>query len=161
MQITRAVEYAAMGLMALARREPGTTLMVDEISQEEQISPSFLGKIFQSLSRSGLVRSVRGTGGGFILARSAESITLLDVFESIEGPLALQRCQQPTPSCERSDSCALCSVFEQAQDRVKDVFTQTTIRDLANRHQPMAGPKSAPTAHSPFSASDTQSLPTA
>ncbi|MBM3845749.1 MAG: Rrf2 family transcriptional regulator [Verrucomicrobia bacterium] len=137
MQITRAVEYAAMGLIALARRNSGAVVMLDDISKEEQISPSFLGKIFQSLSKAGLVRSARGTGGGFSLARSPDLITLLNVFEAVEGPMALQRCQAPTPSCERMDSCALCGVFEQAQDRVKEVFGMTTIADLAQRHRPV------------------------
>ncbi|MBL9171195.1 MAG: Rrf2 family transcriptional regulator [Verrucomicrobiales bacterium] len=136
MQITRAVEYGAMGLICLARRAPGQTVMVEEISQEEDAPPSFMSKIFQSLARAGLVRSVRGSGGGFTLARSAEQITLLEVFEAIEGKMALQRCLQSASSCERQEGCALCSVFEQAQDQVKDVFARTTIADLEKKHLP-------------------------
>ena len=136
MQVTRAVEYGAMGLICLARRAPGQTVMLEEISREEEAPASFLGKIFQSLARAGLVRSVRGSGGGFALARPAEQITLLEVFEAIEGKLALQRCQQATPSCERQEGCGLCSVFEQAQDQVKDVFARTTIAELVKRHLP-------------------------
>lgn len=158
MQITRAVEYAAMGLMSLARRPFGTTAMLEELSQEEAIPASFLGKIFQSLAKAGMVRSARGTGGGFMLVRPAEQITLLEVFEAVEGPLALQRCQLPTPACERSDSCALCGVFEQAQDKVKDVFSQTTIHDLALRHQP-ANPRTVtPAAPASYSTSTPSTL---
>ena len=137
MQITRAVEYGAMGLICLARRGPGATVMLEDISQEEGIPSSFLGKIFQSLAKAGLTRSVRGTGGGLILVRLPEQISLLEVFEAIEGPIALQRCLQTTPSCERQVGCALCSVFEQAQDQVKDVFSRTTIADLVKKHQPL------------------------
>ncbi|MBI1839328.1 MAG: Rrf2 family transcriptional regulator [Verrucomicrobia bacterium] len=137
MQITRAVEYGAMGLICLARRAPGATVMLDEISQEEGIPASFLAKIFQNLAKAGLTRSVRGTGGGFILVREPDQISLLDVFEAIEGKIALQRCLQPTPSCERQEGCGLCGVFEQAQDQVKEVFSRTTIADLVKKHQPL------------------------
>ncbi len=134
MQITRAVEYGAMGLICLARRAPGETVMLEEISLEEDVPSSFLGKIFQQLSRAGLIRSVRGNGGGYTLTKQAEEITLLEIFEAIEGKLALQRCLQQPSSCERHDGCALCGVFEQAQDQVKDVFARTTVADLVKRH---------------------------
>ncbi|HAM72231.1 MAG TPA: Rrf2 family transcriptional regulator [Verrucomicrobiales bacterium] len=134
MQITRAVEYGAMGLICLARRGPGETVLLEEISQEESIPASFLGKIFQQMSRAGLVRSIRGTGGGVTLAKAPEQITLLEIFEAIEGPMALQRCLAPTVTCERQEGCALCGVFEQAQDQVKEVFGRTTVADLLKRH---------------------------
>lgn len=123
-----------MGLISLARRGPGETVMLEEISREEESPASFLGKIFQSLARAGLVRSVRGSGGGFTLAKPADQITLLEVFEAIEGKLALQRCQQTVPGCERQEGCALCGVFEEAQDQVREVFERTTIADLLKKH---------------------------
>ncbi len=129
-----------MGLICLARRGRGVTLMLEEISQEEEIPSSFLGKILQSLCKAGLARSVRGNGGGFTLAKEAEQISLLDIFEAIEGKLALQRCLQSPDACERSDGCALCSVFEQAQDQVKDVFARTTVADLLAKHKPLNPP---------------------
>ena len=129
-----------MGLICLARRGRGVTLMLEEISQEEGIPASFLGKILQNLTKAGLIRSVRGNGGGFTLARNAEEISLLEVFEAIEGKMALQRCLQSPSSCERTDSCALCGVFEQAQDQVKDVFGRTTIADLLAKHKPLNPP---------------------
>ena len=110
--------------------------MVEAISQEEDAPASFMSKIFQGLARAGLVRSVRGSGGGFTLAKPADRITLLEVFEAIEGKMALQRCLQSAPSCERQEGCALCSVFEQAQDQIKEVFSRTTIADLEKRHIP-------------------------
>ena len=64
MQITRAGEYGVLGLLALARRSPGQMALIDEVSQEEQIPKPFLSKIFQNLSKAGLLRSNRGSGGG-------------------------------------------------------------------------------------------------
>ena len=65
MQITRAGEYAIIGLLYLARQPADRTVMIDEISAAEKVPNSFLAKIFQSLAKSGLVQSQRGAGGGF------------------------------------------------------------------------------------------------
>ena len=136
MQITRAGEYGVLGLICLARRPFGSVVMIDEVSREEEIPKSFAAKIFQSLVRAGLVRSNRGTGGGFTLLKRPEEITVLHVIEAIEGKIALQRCLSEPTVCVHSGHCALCGLFEQAQERVKDVFSQTSVADLAKKHVP-------------------------
>jgi Rrf2 family iron-sulfur cluster assembly transcriptional regulator len=138
MQITRAGEYGVLGLMCLARRAFGTVVMVDEVSREEHIPKSFAAKIFQSLAKAGLVKSNRGTGGGFALLKKPGEITVLEVIEAIEGKIAFQRClAEEEPKCEHFGGCALCGLFEQAQDRVKDVFSRTTLADLEKTHVPV------------------------
>ena len=138
MQITRAGEYAVLGLMCLARRPVGAVVMIDEVSREERIPKSFAAKIFQSLAKGGLVKSNRGTGGGFTLLKSPGDITVLQVIEAIEGKIAFQRCLSPEePKCEHHGGCALCGLFEQAQDQVKDVFSRTTLTDLMKTHVPV------------------------
>lgn len=128
-----------LGLMCLARRPSGSVVMIDDVSREERIPKSFAAKIFQSLVRAGLVRSNRGSGGGFTLARSPEQITVLEVIEAIEGKIALQRCLAEPTACDHSGGCALCGLFEQAQDRVKEVFSRTTLADLGKKHMPPVG----------------------
>jgi Rrf2 family transcriptional regulator, iron-sulfur cluster assembly transcription factor len=138
MQITRAGEYGVLGLMCLARRPVGSVVMIDEVSREERIPKSFAAKIFQSLAKGGLVKSNRGTGGGFTLMKKAGEITVLEVIEAIEGKIALQRClSEDEPKCEHFGGCALCGLFEQAQDRVKEVFSRTTLADLMKTHVPV------------------------
>jgi Rrf2 family transcriptional regulator, iron-sulfur cluster assembly transcription factor len=137
MQITRAGEYGVLGLLNLARRRPGDTVMIDELCREEKIPRSFLAKIFQSLAKAGLVRSVRGARGGFALIKTPSEITILEIIESIEGRIAFQRCLQEEKGCEHVGGCALCGLFEQAQDGVKDVFMRTTLADLLKQsHTP-------------------------
>jgi Rrf2 family transcriptional regulator, iron-sulfur cluster assembly transcription factor len=134
MQVTRAGEYGVLGLLCLARREPGQVVMIDEVSREEQIPRSFLAKIFQSLARAGLVRSNRGTRGGFALTRQPGEITTLDIIEAIEGPIAFQRCLQAPTECPHTGGCPLCGLFQSAQSQVREVFSQTTLADLARQH---------------------------
>ncbi len=138
MQITRAGEYAVLGLMCLARRPAGSVVMVDEVSREEHIPKSFAAKIFQSLVRGKLVKSNRGSGGGFTLLKKASDITVLEVIEAIEGKIAFQRClAEDEPKCDHAGGCALCGLFGEAQDRVKDVFSRTTLADLMKTHVPV------------------------
>ncbi len=136
MQITKAGEYGVLGLIALSRRPFGDVVMIDVLCEEESVPKSFLGKIFQNLSKSGLVGSTRGSGGGFYLARPASDITVLEILESIEGPIALQRCLEIDVGCEHSRGCALCGLLAEAQERIKEVFAGTSLATLAGRHLP-------------------------
>ncbi|MBM3902657.1 MAG: Rrf2 family transcriptional regulator [Verrucomicrobia bacterium] len=136
MQITRASEYAMLGLLALSRRPAGSIEMVDALAHEEGVPTSFLGKIFQSLSRAGIVKSARGSGGGFSLVRTPDEITVLEVIEAVEGPIALQRCLETDSDCTHREGCALCGLFSEAQDRVKEIFGRTSVAELTRRHTP-------------------------
>jgi Rrf2 family protein len=138
MHISRAGEYGVLGLLYLARQPAGRPVMIDAVSRDESIPKSFLAKIFQDLAKAGLLRSQRGAGGGFALTRLPAQITVLEIIEAIDGRIALQRCLGEVPDCERMEGCALCSLFEQAQDRLKEVFSQTTLADLAARQQATA-----------------------
>ncbi|MBX3743856.1 MAG: Rrf2 family transcriptional regulator [Verrucomicrobiae bacterium] len=133
MHISRAGEYGVLGLLRLAQQPVGQPVMIDAVSRDESIPKSFLAKIFQDLAKAGILRSQRGAGGGFALARPAGQITVLEVIEAIDGKIALQRCLGEVPDCERREGCVLCGLFEQAQDRLKEVFGQTTLADLARR----------------------------
>jgi Rrf2 family transcriptional regulator, iron-sulfur cluster assembly transcription factor len=135
MQITRAGEYGVLGLMNLARRSPGQMVLLDEVSRTERIPKSFLAKIFQDLVKAGLVRSIRGAHGGFALVKDPAEISVLEVIEAIEGKIIFQRCRQLKPDCEHTEGCALCGLFEQAQDGVKDVLVRTTLVDLIRQQE--------------------------
>jgi Rrf2 family transcriptional regulator, iron-sulfur cluster assembly transcription factor len=134
MQVTRAGEYAVIGLLYLAKQPADRMVMIDEIGEIEGIPKSFLSKIFQPLARAGLVRSNRGAGGGFSLAKSPKDITLLQIFQCVEGAFALQKCVSDDPECvvskTRLSTCTLCAVFGEAQNRVNEVFARTSLADL-------------------------------
>ena len=144
MQITRAGEYAIIGLLYLARQPAGRTVMIDEISAAEKVPNSFLAKIFQSLAKSGLVQSQRGAGGGFTLAHPPANVNLLDILKCVEGAFALQKCVTEDPACvvsdQRLESCVLCGVLAEAQSRVNEVLARTTLADLLQRQRPAAPP---------------------
>ena len=108
--------------------------MIDEISEAEKIPKSFLAKIFQSLAKGGFVLSHRGAKGGFSLAKPSNEINLLQILHCIESAFALQKCVAVDPECvvshDRLDTCVLCGVFAEAQNKVNEVLVRTTLREL-------------------------------
>lgn len=123
--------------MHLAQRAPDEMAMIEEVSRKEKIPKSFLAKIFQNLAKAGLVRSIRGAGGGFALLKKPSQITILEIVEAIEGKIIFQRCKLEDAQCEHVGGCALCGLFEQAQDGVKDVLMRTTLSDLLRKQKNM------------------------
>ena len=91
---------------------------------------SFLAKIFQSLTRAGLVTSHRGARGGFSLARAADEITVRDVVEAIDGPISLNACVLWPEECQRSSGCPMHAVWERAQERMMSVLGDVTVDEL-------------------------------
>jgi Rrf2 family transcriptional regulator, iron-sulfur cluster assembly transcription factor len=133
MQITRSDEYALKGLIFLASLPPERLALVSDISRAQRIPESYLAKIFQRLSKVGLLKSARGLNGGFSLGRPAGAITMRDVIEALDGPIALNRCLVRKGECEEESRCSLHEVLEEAQERFLEVLTRTTMEDLARQ----------------------------
>ena len=131
MQFTKAEEDGVLGVSHLTEKDRSTVTPLSEVSEAKQIPEKFLAKIFQSLSRSGIVRSHRGVRGGFALARDPENITVREVLESIQGPYHLLKCVVDLGACERDGrNCALRHILIEAEERLKDVFESNTLADM-------------------------------
>jgi Rrf2 family protein len=123
MQITRETDYAIRCVLYLAGKR-GSVTMVDEISREKSIPKSFLAKILQKLSKTGIVRSYRGVKGGFELARPPEQINLLDVIEVIQGPVAMNACALDESVCGLSGSCSVHPIWIEVRREVEKLLRE-------------------------------------
>ena len=132
-QITRREEYGLKGLLFLAQQPDEKVFLVSEISRVQEIPESFLAKIFQQLLKAGFLRSVRGSKGGFSLRKTAAEITMKEVIEALEGPIAINRCLLRKGECGEEQGCPLYEVLEEAQEGLLKVLERTTIEDLAKR----------------------------
>lgn len=112
MQISRATDYAVLGLARLAAA-PAATASVGQLAAETGISLYFLRKVFQRLKAAGLVASQKSTG--YRLAHAPEKISLRAVVEAVEGPVALQTCLRTAGSCGLSPTCRAQKVWGQLQ----------------------------------------------
>jgi len=131
MQLTRAADYAVRVMVHLAGLPVGTRTTRDELAAHGDVPEHFLSKILQSLARSGLIAAHRGMMGGYELARPAESVTLLDVVEAMEGPLVLNVCVAEGPTCQRKGWCSVHRVWADAQNALTAVLRAATLKQLA------------------------------
>jgi Rrf2 family nitric oxide-sensitive transcriptional repressor len=119
----------AIHAMVLLATNPEKVFSTKEIASILHASEAHLSKVLQRLTRCGLVKSNRGPKGGFILAKSNERITLLEVFEAIEGPLLTSECLLDTPVCG-GEKCIFGQLLENAGQRFREYMASTRLSEV-------------------------------
>lgn len=135
LQLTRDGEYAVRAILHLAAQPYDRITLIQEISDAQEVPKSYLSKIMQHLTRAGLAKSRRGAKGGFFLARPAESITLRETIEAVEGPIFLNVCLIKKGECHRDEFCPVHLVWQEAQKRLFEVLDSKTMADLVKDAQ--------------------------
>ncbi len=130
MQIPRRVDYGLRAIIYLAGQDPNKCSSIAEISQRQGVPKKFLEKIIQDLMRGGLIQSKRGPCGGYTLARSPGQISVQQVIEAIEGPIAINVCMSEEHHCDQEPRCAMVGIWGEIQRKVNEVITKTTLADL-------------------------------
>jgi Rrf2 family protein len=115
--------------MALLAGSPDRPVSTREIASTLRGSEAHLSKVLQRLSRVGLVRATRGPKGGFTLEKAPHRITLLEVYEAIEGPLSAGSCLLGTPIC--GGNCILGDLLSSVNEQVKARMGNIRLSDLA------------------------------
>lgn len=116
--------------LALHYNEGREALVLRNISKEEDLSIRYLEQIIIPLKINKLVKSVRGAGGGYNLARHPSQINLCEIIEVLEGTCALVDCVEDPGSCERTTECATYEVWKEASDLLQNYFKNKTLQDL-------------------------------
>ena len=132
MELTRKGEYAIRGIVYLATRPADQVCLLSEIASAVDVPQTFLAKIFQQFSKIGLVKSYRGTGGGFVLGRAPEKITLLEVVEAVEGQIIPNRCVIGEGECKRDVTCSVHPVWIKVQSQVRGILENVTLKELSD-----------------------------
>jgi Rrf2 family protein len=132
MQITRETDYAIRCVDYLSDKW-GSVTMVDEIAKGKCVPKSFLAKILQKLTKASIVKSYRGVKGGFELARPPKEITLLEVIEAIQGPVAMNVCAVNEAMCGFSSSCAVHPVWMEIRREVEKILEKKNFAKLRPR----------------------------
>jgi len=130
MQIPRRVDYGLRAVIYLSSQVPDKCCSIGEIAKEQGVPRKFLEKIVQDLVRGGLVKSRRGSTGGYQLARAPEAISFRDVIEAIEGPITVNTCMDPELGCDQIPRCMMIGVWSEVQHQITEVLSRTTIATL-------------------------------
>jgi len=105
MRLTHLADYAVVIMTAAARRKAGERLSASELAQETGVPLPTTQKLMGRLAAEGLLTSARGASGGFALARPADMITLADIVEAVEGPIAMTVCAEGRTDCALDAHC--------------------------------------------------------
>ena len=116
--------------LALHYNESKEAVVLKNISKEEDLSIRYLEQIIIPLKINKLVKSIRGAGGGYTLAKHPSEITVCEIIEVLEGSCSLVDCVEDPDSCERMTECATFEVWKEASELLKNYFESKTLQDL-------------------------------
>ena len=131
LELSRKSDYALRAVIYLSRISSGSYGRVSEIAKAKDIPQAFLAQILPLLANRGVVKSQQGARGGYALARSPEAVSFLDVIESVEGPLRLNKCVEAEhEDCSILDSCEMHHVWNQAQTQIVEFLRGVTMATM-------------------------------
>ena len=115
-------------------------IILKNVSDDEEISIRYLEQIIIPLKINKLVKSIRGAGGGYILARHPSNIKLNEILSSLEGTMSLVECVEDHEYCERISNCAAHEIWKEASFMLKDYFDNLTLQDLVDNDNKKKAP---------------------
>lgn len=127
MRVTTKGRYALRAITNLALAESDKPIPIRRIAGEEGISPEFLEQIFFRLKKTGMISSVRGPGGGFLLERAPEDISVKEIFDAAGEGMEITPCTGED-GCERIDDCGVGTVWQEASEIFLSYFEGLTLR---------------------------------
>lgn len=128
-QISEAASLALHGMLLLAQ-DPNQPRSAAEMAQTTNTSQAHFAKVMQRLTHAGLVQATRGPRGGYQLARPSDEITLLDVYEAIDGPIPTQECLLKEDACPFKQ-CLFGGLLVKASKEFREYLAGHTLEDLA------------------------------
>ncbi|MDR3496568.1 MAG: Rrf2 family transcriptional regulator [Ancalomicrobiaceae bacterium] len=137
--LTKKGKYGLKAMIHLARIEPGTVAMVADIAAKNNISKKFLDAILLDLRNAGFLKSKKGPGGGYSLARPANDILIGSIIRVLDGPLAPIACAsrtafQPCDDCPDLNGCGVRLIMADVRDAMAAILDHTTLASLVARN---------------------------
>ncbi|NNF57855.1 MAG: Rrf2 family transcriptional regulator [Rhodothermaceae bacterium] len=133
--LSKSCEYGLRAALHLASVAPGTYVPIRDVSTALGIPYHFLAKIAQAMIQQKILASTRGPHGGVRLARAADQITLNAIVLALDGPAIFEECVLGLPGCGTQQPCPLHDQWAPARERVRAMFVETTLDELATRIQ--------------------------
>ena len=130
MKISTKGRYGLRLMVELGENWGNGPLSIREVSRRQEISEKYLEQIILQLSRAGLVKSIRGAQGGYVLTAPPEEISAGQVLRAVEGSLSPVECVDDGSECQKVDQCVTCELWRRIKGAVDNVVDSTSIGDL-------------------------------
>ncbi|WP_192036153.1 Fe-S cluster assembly transcriptional regulator IscR [Halomonas sp. YLGW01] len=134
MRLTTKGRYAVTAMLDLAMNGAATPTSLADISKRQEISLSYLEQLFSRLRRAGLVKSVRGPGGGYLLAGEAGDISVARVIDAVNESVDATRCQGLS-DCQQGDTCLTHHLWCDLSKEIHGFLDGITLGELVKRHE--------------------------
>ncbi len=135
MKVSTKGRYGTRAMLDIAlHREEGLAHLKD-IAEHQDVSKKYLEQLVARLEAEGLVRTIRGTGGGVALTASPSKITILDILSTLEGPLAPVECVDRPEVCPRSANCGARDLWTELGAVISEFLGSVTLEDLCERQR--------------------------
>lgn len=131
LRLSKKADYALIAMRHLAAGEPGSSSSAREIAESYAIPAELLAKVLQRLVRARLLVSVQGTRGGYKLGRPAHQMTVADVIQAIDGPVAVTACSPTNHTCEQFERCEIRDPLWKIKSRIVDALATVSLAELA------------------------------
>ena len=131
LKLTKKADYGLIALKHLAVNSGEASASAKAIAECYGIPLPLLAKILQKLTKLGMLQSVAGTNGGYRLARSATSITALEVIRAIDGPIILTNCFTAHGECDQSEKCTVREPLRKVHEGILQLLNTITISDMS------------------------------
>jgi len=132
MRLSTKGQYAVRAMVDLAYYSKDKPVTLQEIADREDISINYLEQLFAKLRRKKIVNSVRGPGGGYLLASRPDQISIGNIIEAVEESLTPVACGEGDSWCGRIDKCVTFKLWKGLGDRIKDFLNSITVKDLCD-----------------------------
>lgn len=135
MRMSTKAQYAVRAMVNLNLHSDGAPVALKDISVRENISLTYLEQLFVKLRRGEIVKSVRGPGGGYILARPAKDIQVDEIIDSVEESLVPVSCMDEKNGCACDDQCVTHNVWHGLGERIRTFLASITLDELTQEAQ--------------------------
>ncbi|MBU3111375.1 RrF2 family transcriptional regulator [Clostridium lacusfryxellense] len=136
MKLSTKGRYGVKAMVDLAINYGDQPVSIKSISERQNISEYYLEQLFSSLRRAKLIKSVRGSQGGYILNRKPEEITIYDVINVLEGPIEISNCLEDQ-ACNNIDCCATRLLWKKIKNSIDSVTTSINLKDIVDDYNEM------------------------
>ena len=140
MRISTKGRYGLRAMLELAQGGDEKPVLMSAIAERQTMSRKYLHALLTSLKKAGLIHSVRGTGGGFVLSRAADQIKLSEILYALEGEFAVTKCVADKQTCDRTETCRTRLIWARLSAAIEGVLDNVTLAELAGKS---AGPPPA------------------
>ena len=134
MRLTTKGRFAVTAMLDLAIHSPHGAVKLNAISERQQISLSYLEQLFSKLRRANLVESIRGPGGGYILAGSADQINIAQIIAAAEDSLDATQCSSKA-NCHNGNPCLTHQLWEDLNHTINDYLSGITLQSVLNQRE--------------------------